>query len=119
MPATLRNPFAGGRPNKRTKALGLESVPAGAHVIPTDVKSRYEPNPVHFYHPTPYNAITILKLKGETHEFLVCGWYLDTYREHAVVKGLVYRAVASEEDKERVTAELKKLDKDAVIKFSL
>ena len=36
-----------------------------------------------------------------------------------MVKGLVYRAVASEEDRDHVMTELKKLDKEASVKFAL
>jgi len=115
----MKNPFSGGGASKPTHFSGLESVPAGAQMIPMEVKKQYEPNPVHIYHPTAYNAITVLRNKKETHVWLVCGWYLDTYREHGVVKGLVYKAVASDEDKEHVMAELKKLDKDASLKFVL
>jgi hypothetical protein len=115
----MKNPFSGGEARKPTQTSGLESVPAGAQLIPMEVKSQYEMNPVHIYHPTPYNAITVLRNKKQTHDWLVCGWYLDTFREHGVVKGLVYRAVASDEDKEHVMTELKKLDKEASIKFSL
>jgi hypothetical protein len=115
----MKNPFSRGDKRKPTQVAGLESIPTGAHMIPMEVKKLYEPNPVHIYHPTPYNAITILRNKKQTHEWLACGWYLDTYREHGVVKGLVYREVASEEDRGHVITELKKLDKDASVKFSL
>jgi len=115
----MKNPFGGGGARKRTQTSGVESVPAGAQMIPMEAKRQYEMNPVHIYHPTPYNAITVLRNKKQAHEWLVCGWYLDTFREHGVVKGLVYRAVASDEDKEHVVTELKKLDKEAVIKFGL
>jgi hypothetical protein len=114
----MKNPFAGGSARKTTQDSGLESIPTGAQMIPMDVKTQYEPNPVHIYHPTPYNAITVLRNRKQTHDWLVCGWYLDTYRQHGVVKGLVYRAVASDEDKEHVMTELKKLDKEAIIKFA-
>jgi hypothetical protein len=114
----MKNPFSGGE-RKPTQLSGLESVPAGAQLITMDVKKQYEMNPVHIYHPTPYNAITVLRNKKQTHDLLVCGWYLDTLREHGVVKGLVYKAVSSDEDKEHVMTELKKLDKDASIKFAL
>jgi len=115
----MKNPFSGGGTRKPTQVSGLESVPVGAQMIPMEVKKQYEPNPLHIYHPTPYNAITVLRSKKQAHDLLVCGWYLDTYREHGAVKGLVYRAVASDEDKEHVMAELKKLDKEASIKFGL
>jgi hypothetical protein len=115
----MKNPFSGGSAKKPGQASGLESIPAGAQMIPMEVKRQYETNPVHIYHPTPYNAITILRNRKEGHDFLVCGWYMDTFRERGVVKGLVYRAVATDEDKEHVLAEMKKLDKDANLKFGL
>ncbi len=114
----MRNPFSGGGTSKPTRVSGLESVPAGAQLIPMEVKKQYEPNPVHLYHPTPYSAITVLRNRAQAHEWLVCGWYLDTYREHGVVKGLIYKEVASNEDKEHVVTELKKLDKEANVRFS-
>lgn len=117
-PVQLKNPFSRETP-KKTGHVGLEAVPAGGQVIPMDVKRGYETNPIHFFHPTPYNAITILRNKKNAHDYLVCGWYLDTFREHGVVKGLVYRAVATDEDKEHVIAEMKKMDKEAIIKFGL
>jgi hypothetical protein len=117
---TMKNPFSRGEtPTGHRDTSGLESIPEGAQVIPMEVKKLYEPNPVHIYHPTPYNAITALRNKKEAHDWLVCGWYLDTYREHGVVKGLVYRVVATTEDREHVLTEVKKLDKDASVKFSL
>jgi hypothetical protein len=115
----MKNPFSGGGPVKPRQVSGLESIPTGAQMIPMDVKKQYETNPVHIYHPTPYNAITVLRNKKQANDWLVCGWYLDTFREHGVVKGLVYRTVASEEDREHVVTELKKLDKEASIKFAL
>jgi hypothetical protein len=98
---------------------GLETVPEGAHLVPTEVKRRYETNPTHIYHPNPYNAITVLRSRANPHDWLVCGWYLDTYREGGVVKGLVYRMVSSKEDREFVTGELKKVDKEAVVHFTV
>jgi len=115
----LKNPFSRGEAKKPGQVSGLESIPPGAQMIPMEAKKRYEPNPVHIYHPTPYNAITVLRDRKQTHDWLVCGWYLDTFREHGVVKGLIYRAVASDDDKEHVMTELKKLDKEASIKFAL
>ena len=113
----MKNPFA--RQQRPRPVLGLESVPPGAQMIPMDTKRLFETNPVHLFHPTPYNAITVLRTKKDPHDYLVCGWYLDTFREHGTVKGLVYRAVASDEDKEHVLAELKKLDADAVVRFTV
>jgi len=114
----MKNPFSGGA-RKPTQLSGLESVPAGAQLITMDVKKQYEMNPIHIYHPTAYNVITILRNKKQTHDLLVCGWYLDTLRERGVVKGLVYKAVSSDEDKEHVMTELKKLDKEANVKFGV
>lgn len=115
----MKNPFSRGGARKTTQVSGLKSVPTGAQLIPMEVKKQYEMNPVHIYHPTPYNAITVLRNRKQAHDLLVCGWYLDTFRENGVVKGLVYRAVTAEEDKEHVSTELKKLDKEANIKFAL
>jgi hypothetical protein len=115
----MKIPFSGAATKKTTEVSGLESLPAGAQMIPMDVKKQYEMNPVHIYHPTAYNVITVLRNKKQPNDWLVCGWYLDTFREHGVVKGLVYKALASDEDKEHVITELKKLDKDAVVKFAL
>jgi hypothetical protein len=115
----MKNPFSRGEARKRTQVSGLEAVPTGAQMVPMDLKRQYEANPVHIYHPTPYNAITVLRNRKQPHDYLVCGWYLDTFREHGVVKGLVYRTVAAEKDREHVMTELKKLDKDASIKFSV
>jgi hypothetical protein len=115
----MKNPFSRGEATKPRQVSGLESVPTGAQMIPMEAKKQFEEKPVHIYHPTPYNAITVLRDRKQAHDLLVCGWYLDTYREHGVVKGLIYRVVASDEDKEHVMTELKKLDKEASIKFSL
>ena len=117
--AEMKNPFSGGGRRKPKQVSGLDSIPAGAQMVPMEVKKQYEMNPVHIYHPTPYNAITVLRSRKQTHDLLVCGWYLDTYREDGAVRGLVYRAVTSDGDKEHVLTELKKLDKDANVKFEL
>ena len=115
----MKNPFSGAGAKKQGHVSGLESIPEGAQMIPMETKKQYEANPIHIYHPTPYNAITVLRNRKQANDLLVCGWYLDTYRENGVVKGLVYRAVASDEDREHVMAELKKLDKDASVRFAL
>jgi hypothetical protein len=115
----VKNPFSRGPTHKTTEASGLESVPPGDQMIPMEVKRQYERNPIHVYHPTPYNAITILRSKKEPHEWLVCGWYVDTFRDHGVVKGLLYRMVDKDEDKEHVLTELKKVDKEANARFGL
>lgn len=97
---------------------GLSSVPEGAQLISLATKAQYETNPFHVYHPTPHDAVTILRDKKSPHEWLVCGWYLDTLRDgRGVVTGLVYKRVAEEADREAVLAELKKHDKEATVKF--
>lgn len=113
----MKNPFSRAPANPKQVA-GLESVPPDAQMIPMEVKKQYEMNPVHIFHPTPYTAITVLRNRKQNHEWLVCGWYLDTFREHGTVKGLVYRAVVKEADKDHVAAEIKKLDKEATVKFT-
>ncbi len=115
----MRNPFSRADAKKPRPVSGLETIPQGAQVVPMEVKEQYEMNPVHIFHPNPYNAITVLRNKKQPHDFLVCGWYLDTFRQHGLVTGLVYKAVSSDEDRQHVTAELKKLDKEANIKFSV
>jgi hypothetical protein len=106
-------------PNKRFVIGGLDSIPAGAQLIPTDVKKEYDIIPFHIYHPNPHNAITILRNKKNQHDWLVCGWYIDTFREGGDVKGLLYKQVSSDADKEAVLAELKKHDKEASPRFGL
>jgi hypothetical protein len=106
-------------PNKRFVPGGLDTIPPGAWLIPTEVKAQYESNPVHVYHPNPHNAVTILRNKKNQHEWLVCGWYIDTYRPGGVVKGLLYKQVTSEPDKEAILLDLKKHDKEASAKFTL
>ena len=114
----MKNPFTKGAPKKPGHPLGLESIPPGAQMIPIELKRQFDTNPIHLFYPTPYSAITVLRNKKQPHDMLVCGWYLDTFRDHGVVKGLVYRSVASKEDMEYVNSELKKLDKDANVSFS-
>lgn len=110
----------GTRPPKRSfRSGGIESVPPGAQLVPTGVKEQYEIVPFHVYHPNPHNAITILRNKKSPHEWLVCGWYIDTFREGGEVKGLLYKQVTEESDKEAVLAELKKHDKEASPRFGL
>jgi hypothetical protein len=104
-------------PTKKFVSGGLESIPAGAWVLPTETKQEYDLIPFHVYHPNPHNAVTILRNKKNQHEWLVCGWYVDTYRQDSVVKGLIYTKVVSEPDKEAILLELKKHDKEAVAKF--
>jgi len=106
-------------PKKGFLRGGLTSVPRGAHLIATDVKRQYENIPFHVYYPGPHDAITILQSKKSPHDWLVCGWYLDTYREGNVVKGLLYRQVVAEPDKEAIAVELKKHDKEASARFGL
>ena len=110
-----------GRKPEQRKFLsgGLGAVPEGAQMIPVEVKQEYDTVPFHIYHPNPYDAITVLRHRRDTHVWLVCGWYLDTFRDAGHVKGLVYKAVSSDSDKEFVLSELKKHDKEAVARFSL
>jgi hypothetical protein len=104
-------------PTKRFVSGGLETIPEGAHLIPTQTKMEYDSVPFHVYHPSPHDAITILKSKKNPHEWLVCGWYIDTLREGGAVKGLVYRSVVAQSDRDAVLLELKKHDKEATAKF--
>ena len=104
---------------RRFLSGGLGSVPEGAQMIPVEVKKEYEAIPFHIYHPNPYDAITVLRNRRDPHVWLVCGWYLDTFREGGQVKGLLYKAVSTNSDKEVVLSELKKHDKEAVAAFSV
>ena len=108
----------GVRPAKRGFASGgLDSIPEGAQLVPREVKAQYESIPFHVYHPDPHSAITILRNRKNPHDWLVCGWYIDTYRVGGQVKGLLYRQVTSDSDKEAVLAELKRHDKEASPRF--
>ncbi|MBI2648964.1 MAG: hypothetical protein HYW93_04840 [Thaumarchaeota archaeon] len=113
--------FIGGSARKRGEPVAQEStpVPPDAHVVPTSLKPESDIVPFHVYHPNPYDAITILRHKKKAHEWLVAGWYIDTYREGGTVKGLMYRKVQTDQDKEVVINELKRQDKEAIAKFSL
>lgn len=110
-----------GSSRRKTEPAAQQStpIPRGAHVIPTSLKQEYDIVPVHVYHPNPYDAITILRHKKKVHEWLVAGWYIDTFREGGKVKGLMYRRVQSDQDKEAVMNELKRQDKEAIARFSL
>jgi hypothetical protein len=110
----------GVRPDKKSFiAGGLESVPQGAHLVTKEVKEKYESIPFHVFHPNPHDAITILRSKKNSHDWLVCGWYLDTLREGGKVRGLVYRQVTADADKEAVILELKRHDKEGIPRFDL
>lgn len=104
-------------PNRKFVGGGLRSIPDGAQLLAVEVKAQYDPFPFHVYHPSPHDAVTILKSKKNQHDWLVCGWYIDTYREGNVVKGLLYRKVVEQADKDAILAELKKHDKEATAKF--
>lgn len=104
-------------PDKKFVQSGLESIPEGALMIPIKVKAEYDPFPFHVYHPSPHNAVTILKNRKNPHEWLVAGWYIDTYREGRTVKGLLYKKVTEQADKDAILLELKKHDKEASAKF--
>jgi hypothetical protein len=105
-------------PNKKFVSGGLETIPEGAWLLPTEVKQQYELIPFHVYHPSPHDAVTILRSKKDQHQWLVCGWYVDTYRKGGAVRGLIYRRVTSQPDKEVILQELKKHDKEATARFS-
>lgn len=104
-------------PNKRFVAGGLSTIPEGAQLITVQVKEEYDAIPFHAYHPTQHDAITILRNKKNPHEWLVCGWYVDTLREGGPVKGLVYRKIVEQADRDAVLVDLKKHDKEASAKF--
>jgi hypothetical protein len=104
---------------KRFASGGMSAVPKGAHMIPVEIKKEYDVVPFHVYHPNPHDAITILRNRKNQHDWLVCGWYMDTYREGGEVKGLIYRQITSEPDKEFVLAELKKHDKEGSARFGI
>ena len=115
----MSKPYGLRPPPKTFVSGGLDSIPAGAHMIPTEEKGRYESIPFHVYHPTSNDAVTILRSRTNPHDWLVCGWYIDTFRQSGHVKGLLYRQVSSDADKEAVLAELKKHDKEALARFAL
>lgn len=94
-------------------------MPSGSQLLTVEAKKAYELVPFHVYHPTPHEAITILRSKKDPHDWLVCGWYLDTLREGGRVKGLVYLQVTSEVDMEFVRGELKRHDKEGVARFQV
>jgi len=106
-------------PNRSFAVGGLTSIPSGAQMIPAEVKAEYDPFPLHVYHPNPHDAVTLLKSKKNQHEWLVCGWYIDTYRVGRTVKGLLYRKVMEQGDRDAILAELKKHDKEATAKFEV
>lgn len=110
----------GEKPPKRSfVAGGLTTIPAGAQMVPVEVKAEYDPFPFHVYHPNPHDAVTILRSKKNQHEWLVCGWYIDTYRVGSAVKGLLYKRVEDQADRDAILVELKRHDKDATAKFEL
>jgi hypothetical protein len=115
----MSSAYGGRSPVKKFVSGGLESIPPGAWLVPTELKQEYDLIPFHVYHPNPHNAVTILRNKKNQHEWLVCGWYVDTYRQGGVVKGLIYTQVVSEPDKEFILQELKKHDKEASAKFGV
>ena len=114
---TMGSAYGSSAPNRRFVSAGLGSIPEGAHLVSMQAKAEYESIPFHVYHPSPHDAITILRSRKNPHEWLVCGWYVDTLREGGAVKGLVYRSVSSGPDKEVVLLELKKHDKEATARF--
>jgi hypothetical protein len=115
----LRRLFGKSKHKIESTRIKPQAIPADNHVIPISVKNEYDAIPFHLYHPTPYHAITILHHRKRVHEWLVAGWYIDTYREGEKVRGLIYKQVITGQDKDLVINELKKLDKEATVKFSL
>ena len=112
----MRSPFG------RSKSANDDPdtvVPQGAFVLPVEIKSEYEVIPLHVYHPTPHDAITVLRSKKDTHHWFVAGWYLGLHRMGGRVHGLMYRPVATDQDKALVLAEVQKRDKDASVRFEL
>ena len=112
----MRSPF--GRSQRKSEDPDTV-VPQGAFVVPVGVKGEYETIPLHVYHPTPHDAITVLRNKKDTHHWLVAGWYLGLHRKGGRVQGLIYRPVVSDQDRAVVLAEVQKRDKDAGVRFEL
>src|SRR5712692_7452640 len=108
-----------GRSQRKSDDTPDTVVPAGARVVPVAIKGEYETIPMHVYHPTPHDAITILRNKKETHNWFVAGWYLGLHRQAGHVKGLIYRPVVIDTDRALVLAEIQKRDKDANVRFEV
>lgn|SRR3990172_10603870 len=108
---------------RRRRAKGTERVtdvvPTGAYVFPLRLKAEYEAVPLHAYHPTPYNKITVLRRRERKHEWLCLGWYVDLYREQGTITGQIYRPLVTDQDKEVVLAAVKAQDKEANLRFGL
>jgi hypothetical protein len=114
----MRNPFSRA-PRKMEEDRADTVVPEGARVLPVAIKREYDTIPMHVYHPTPHDAITILRNKKEAHRWFVAGWYIGIRKERGRVEGLVYRPVTSDPDRELVLAEIQKRDKEANVSFDL
>lgn len=97
----------------------LDTVPEDTYVFPLAVKNEYDPVPVHIYHPTPYDKITVLRHRQRPHEWFCAGWYVRPYREAGAVRGQIYRPIVADRDKEIVFAQVKLQDKEANLRFSL
>ncbi len=108
-----------GRSQRKNEDGQDTAVPEGARVVSVAVKGEYEIIPMHVYHPTPHDAITILRNKKETHRWFVAGWYLGLHRQGGHVRGLIYRPVVSDQDRAVVLAEVQKRDKEASVIFEL
>ncbi len=109
-----------GRPRRKEANKSPDTaVPEGSRLLSVMLKREYDAIPMHVYHPTPHDSITILRHKKETHQWLVAGWYLGLHRQGGQVRGLVYRPVLADQDREVVLAEVKKRDKEASITFEI
>ena len=113
----MKNPFA--RSQRKEEVAADTIIPQGATVLPVSIKKEYDMIPMHVYHPTPHDAITILRNKAENHLWFVAGWYLGLHKKGGCVDGLLYRPVVSIPDRELVLAEIKKRDREALVRFEL
>ena len=94
-------------------------LPENATVLPISVKAEYDSVPVHVFHPTPYDTITVLRSRKDSHRWFVAGWYLGLSKREGQVKGLIYRRVVASQDRDVVLAEIKRFDKEASVSFEL
>jgi hypothetical protein len=88
-------------------------------ILPLSIKQEYESVPLHIFHPSPYDTITVLRSRKVPHAWLVAGWYAGLSRKDERVEGLVYRRVVTNQDKEVVLAEIRRRDKEANVSFGL
>jgi hypothetical protein len=88
-------------------------------ILPVSVKKDYDSVPVHVFHPTPYDTITVLRNRKDSHRWFVAGWYLGLSKHEGQVEGLIYRQVITNQDREVVLAEIRRHDEDANVSFEL